>query len=102
MKQKAIILASLLFAASIAGCAAELYTDTEPPPLRVEIRPLQPTPEAIWIDGHWAWRAHQYVWIDGHWDRHPHGAWIPGRWDHRERGYFWTRGHWEHGSRHHH
>src|SRR5580658_7439762 len=53
-----------------------------PPPMRVEVRPMQPSPRHFWIDGHWGW--------DG--GRH---AWMPGRWEMGRDGYMWVGAHWE-------
>jgi hypothetical protein len=95
MKPKILLLVSMLALSSLAGCSGVAYIETAPPPLRVEVRSAPPTPEAIWIDGYWAWRSHEYVWIVGHWERHPRGNWVPGRWEERDHGYFWVKGRWD-------
>jgi hypothetical protein len=99
MNARTFLVAGLLTMTSLLSCAGGLYVETEPPPLRAEVRPAPPGPNAVWIDGYWDWRARQYVWIEGHWDRHPRGNWVPGRWEKQERGYVWVRGYWENNSR---
>ncbi|MBD3162444.1 MAG: hypothetical protein GF346_08845 [Candidatus Eisenbacteria bacterium] len=61
--------ASLLagLALEAGGCATT--PPPPPPPPRVEVRPVKPTPKAVWVPGHWKWRGRPkgYVWIHGHW-----------------------------------
>ncbi len=101
MKGKALLLAAMVGMTSLLSCAGELYVESGPPPLRIEVRPAPPSPDAVWIDGHWGWRADEYIWVEGHWERHPHGNWVPGRWERRDRGYVWVRGYWDHEGREH-
>src|SRR6185436_14338556 len=40
----------------------------------------QPSPQHVWIAGHWAWRG-KWMWFHGHWALGSPGAtWIPGHW----------------------
>lgn len=41
------------------------------PPLRHEVRPRPPGPEASyhWRDGHWTWDGRKWVWVSGVWYR---------------------------------
>jgi hypothetical protein len=36
--------------------------------------PPQPRSNALWIDGHWAWRGGKFVWQRGGWVVAPEGA----------------------------
>ena len=99
MNLKAFLIVILLATTGLLGCAGAAFVETEPPPLRVEVRSEPPSPGAIWVAGYWGWRAHQYVWIAGHWERNPLGDWVPGYWDKRDRGYYWVKGHWDRGRR---
>ena len=46
-----------------------------PPPAGfAEVVPPQPNGDAVWIDGHWAWRGRKYVWERGGWVVPPAGA----------------------------
>jgi hypothetical protein len=38
-----------------------------PPPARPEIVPPQPSLEAVWIDGQWAWHGTRWRWSPGGW-----------------------------------
>lgn len=45
-----------------------------PPAAFAEVVPPQPRPDALWIDGHWAWRGGRYVWQRGGWVIAPAGS----------------------------
>jgi hypothetical protein len=45
-----------------------------PPPARVEVLPLRPTPEAVWVDGQWIWHRARWAWLLGRWVQPPPGA----------------------------
>src|SRR6185436_17451461 len=65
-----------------------------PPPLRVErVRPRQPGPDFVWIQGYWYPEGGRYRWHDGYWTRAPYGGarWSTPRYD-GERFY---HGYWE-------
>jgi hypothetical protein len=65
-----------------------------PPPPQVEVLPVAPGPDFVWIGGHWGWHG-RWVWEGGRYERHPHGRWEAGHWDHRPgRGYVWVEGRW--------
>ncbi len=38
-----------------------------PPAAFSEVVPPRPRPDALWIDGHWAWRGRRYLWRRGGW-----------------------------------
>ena len=68
-----------------------------PPPPQVEtIRPPQPSPQHVWIGGHWFWNGQRYVWQGGHWDIVVNGrAWVPGHWYNNNGFWFFAPGHWQ-------
>jgi hypothetical protein len=72
------------------------YDPPPPPPAEVEVVPVTPGPEFIWIGGYHRWNGRHYVWIPGHYDRRPHeGArWEHGHWEGRGRGHVWVEGRW--------
>src|SRR6185437_7471555 len=54
-----------------------------PPPMLVEVPPMQPYPDAVWTGGYWAW--------EGRW------VWAAGRWAPPPRPYYvWTQPYYEH------
>ena len=59
------LLAAIAFEAG--GCATA--PPPPPPPSMTEVRPMQPTPKAVWVPGHWRWTGGQkgYVWVSGYW-----------------------------------
>ncbi|HTQ13816.1 MAG TPA: hypothetical protein VMH86_08065 [Rhizomicrobium sp.] len=89
--------AVLLSAATVVPASARVVVgvgiNLTPPPARVEVRPVAPWRDGVWIDGHWARRDGAWVWIGGHWAR-PYGHyhnWVPG---HYNRYGVWIEGHW--------
>jgi hypothetical protein len=39
-----------------------------PPPAMVETIPDRPSPNALWLDGHWEWTGRDFSWRRGQWD----------------------------------
>jgi hypothetical protein len=68
----------------------------DPPPLRVETRPLAPSSDLVWVPGSWEWVDGQWQWSAGHWAQpiRPAAVWEPGRWVAVPGGYAWQPGHW--------
>jgi YXWGXW repeat-containing protein len=84
-----VILSTAADARVVVGVGINLT----PPPPRVEVRPVAPWRDGVWIDGHWGRRDGQWEWIPGHWAR-PMGhytRWVPGRY--LPNG-VWVEGHW--------
>jgi hypothetical protein len=77
----------------------EVVVDRDPPAEQVEAPPPAPSPQHVWIKGHWRHdqARHDYVWVGGHWEGRPRPAsqWVPGRWDRRHGGWVWIEGRWE-------
>src|SRR2546426_1096897 len=65
--------------AALAACAplpgrmsvGLVYVDQAPPPRRVEVVPVRPGPEFVWIDGYWGWSGPACAWVPGRWERPP-------------------------------
>lgn len=92
------VLPSLLLvvgAALSSACVAGLVVRVPPPAVRIEVRGAAPSPDHVWIAGHWAWEG-RWVWVSGRWAVPPrgHGRWEPGRWERRRRGWVWIEGRW--------
>jgi len=45
-----------------------------PPAAFAEVIPKAPNADAVWIDGHWAWRGGTFIWERGGWVDPPAGA----------------------------
>ncbi len=73
-----------------------VYVEEAPPPARVEVIPVRPGVEYVWIEGYWSWN-NAYVWVPGRWDHPPRRNlhWVPGRWrGNKHKGWYWEPGHW--------
>jgi hypothetical protein len=101
MRRVLISLAALLLLIPTIAVAQPVVVpgvrvNVAPPPLRVEARPMAPSPRHIWIDGHWAWRGGAHVWMPGHWAMPPAPGyhWVPARWVNDGGQYVFYEGHW--------
>ncbi|WP_198972565.1 hypothetical protein [Xylophilus sp. ASV27] len=66
-----------------------------PPPMRVEVPPPQPWPDAYWIGGYWAWQR-DWVWVPARWARppRPEYAWVQPYYEHRANRVVFINGFW--------
>ena len=91
-----VVMLSLL---TFNACATKtIYISKQPPAKIVEVKPIQPHPNMIWIEGHWKWhrRAHKYVWVPGRWQKvKKNRIWISGSWENTHRGWIWIEGYWK-------
>lgn len=96
--------AALLGFALSAGAQVNIYIGTPPPPIRYEVRPVVPYPEAYWIPGYWSPYGQRYRWIGGHYERPPYANayWTHGHWDHASNGWRWHEGRWDRDDNHDH
>ncbi len=63
-----------------------------------ETVPPQPSPNAVWIRGHYAWTGSGYQWQSGRWEIPPAGTrvWVAPTWQPAQNGgYVYVRGHWQ-------
>lgn len=67
-----------------------------PPPMRVEVRPAQPSPAEVWMPGYWAWRGGRHVWTGGHWGAPPQPGlnWDAPKWENRGGKWLFHDGRW--------
>lgn len=75
---------------------SDVYAPMAPPPLRVEVVPVAPSPAYVWIGGSWAWGGGRYNWVPGRWAMPPRPGygWHPGGWTHGPRGWQGRGGRW--------
>jgi hypothetical protein len=105
VNSKLIVVACL--AGALGACASPpppppppgvVYVRSGPPVEVVETAPVQPSPDHVWIRGHYRWDgvANAYAWVPGHWQVHPAGytRWVPGHWYARNGAWYWVEGHW--------
>src|ERR1035437_3795003 len=62
-----------------------------------EIIEERPSPQHVWIAGHWRWQDGRYAWIAGRWDLPPRAntVWIEPRWEKRGNGFVLAGGYWQ-------
>ena len=64
MKSIFIAIALMITVLVGAGCARRVVV-VQPPPPRVEIVPVAPSPRHVWVKGHYVKRGRNYVWVGG-------------------------------------
>jgi hypothetical protein len=80
----------------VVAAPGEIYVDSAPPPLRVEVQPAMPGPGVVWIGGGWFWEGGRWRWQHGRWDHPPHpGAhWVAHHYEFRGGRHVFVRGGW--------
>ncbi len=97
----AVALAALAFpllaACATAAPARRVYVRVGPPAVRVEVRGVAPSPNHVWISGHYRWDGDEYDWVLGHWEVRPRAraVWVDGHWKKGRHGWHWMPGHWK-------
>ena len=73
-----------------------VVVDAEPPAAQVEVQPVIPGPDYIWVPGYWNWGVNGYFWVGGRWGRPPHpgAVWVPHGWERRGGRWHLHGGHW--------
>ena len=94
------LVSGLVLTAALAGCVivpdqrhyAGGIVMVAPPPPRVEVYDVPPTPGFVWIGGYWN------EWVAGHWQApRPGRHWVAHQWVRKGDGWHMQRGHWERG-----
>ncbi len=90
-----------LLGSSLALVAEDSAT---PPPLLDKPLPTsgtdsvdsQPSPQHVYVSGHWSWKDGAYSWESGHWELPPTEGtvWVAPRWEKKEGGYALVEGGW--------
>lgn len=68
-----------------------------PPAPQVEVVPVAPGPEYVWMPGFWSVGVGGgWVWVGGHYGirPRPHAVWVTGHWARHRHGYVWISGRW--------
>ena len=70
-----------------------------PPPMRVEVTPVAPSPNHVWIAGHWMWRGNRHVWVNGYYRMAPRPGrrWVQSRWVNQGGQWVFYDGYWQNG-----
>jgi hypothetical protein len=95
-----VLVAALSFVPSLARAQVVVVPGVRvtvaPPPPRVEVRTVAPSPQHVWLPGHWAWRGGGHVWLPGHWALPPAPGyhWVHARWINEGGQWVFYEGHW--------
>ena len=98
--RKLILVTLLSLSACVVRARPVEYTDAEivtvaPPAERVEIITPAPSPNHVWIRGHWGWQGGRHIWVGGFWElRRPGQVWVDGHWVAHRHGWVWVGGRW--------
>jgi WXXGXW repeat (2 copies) len=67
------------------------------PVVQTDVVTTQPSPDFVWIPGHWTWRQSAYVWLAGHWEFPPHGnaTWVGPHCEPEGGAFRFYEGYWE-------
>jgi hypothetical protein len=75
----------------------EVVVKTKPPVERVEVIPVAPSANHLWIKGHWHWDGAAWVWESGRYELRRVGfQWYPAHYVERGGGIYYVTGHWGH------
>jgi hypothetical protein len=79
-----------------AGPREEVVVAEAAPAPRVEVIPVAPSVEHVWIAGYWSWHGGSWVWVAGRYVLRPRPAavWVAGHWARHPRGWVWVHGCW--------
>ncbi len=67
MKNKLKVIGALgLMASSFLFSSCVATVRTPPPPARVEVVPVAPSPRHVWVPGHYVRRGRNYIWVNGY------------------------------------
>src|SRR5665213_2489080 len=74
----------------------EVEVGGPPPAPIVEVQPVAPSPDVIWVGGAWVWGGGRWGWNRGYWGHPPHrgSMWVPDRYVYRGGRHVFMRGHW--------
>jgi len=67
------------------------------PPRPSEVISPQPAPEAVWIQGYWAYTSRGYAWVPGHWEIPPPDRthYVAAHWQREANRYVFISGYWQ-------
>jgi hypothetical protein len=73
----------------------EVQYEAPPPPPQYEVIPVAPSPNHLWIAGHWGWQGGRHYWNPGRYEVRRVGMqWRAASWQRNGRGWRYAPGHW--------
>ena len=93
MLPRILLILTLAFCFS---CGGVHYIRKAPPtPIKEQVGE-RPSPDRVWVYGHWEHRKENYVWMPGEWIlTRPGYRWVPAYWYQNTQGWRFHPGHWE-------
>ena len=93
---------AVLVIALVSACAGEVYVrpapvvvGVAPPPEQVEVIPVAPRGDVIWLRGHWNWNGQQWIWVRGRYVGRRRGwRWVPAHYEQRGGAWVYVAPHW--------
>ena len=79
-----------------AGSREEVVVSEAAPETRVEVIPVAPSVNHVWISGYWSRHGGSWVWVAGRHVVRPRAqaVWVAGHWARHPRGWVWVHGCW--------
>ncbi len=76
--------------------APTVMAPAAPPAPQVEVVPVTPGPDYVWMPGYWSWNGTVWIWVGGRWGPrpYPHAVWVGPHWVRHGHYYAWQGGHW--------
>jgi hypothetical protein len=92
-----------MFAFLVSAPSAEaqgVRITVAPPAMRVEVRPVAPSPRHVWTPGFWQWTRGRHVWVGGTYVLPPATGrvWVEARWVNDGGQWIFHEGHWGSGG----
>lgn len=92
---KKILFAILFLFLMTIGWSCRAVVSERPAEPEIAVRPAQPGPNYIWINGEWYRDGNSYYYHQGYWRAPRIGrTWVDGHWAQSGRGWYWVKGHW--------
>ncbi|HRH48195.1 MAG TPA: hypothetical protein PLP23_05575 [Panacibacter sp.] len=94
MKSIVVLSCLIMLFSGVSGCKT-VVTERPAEATVTVVRPPQPGPAYIWVDGEWYSRGGKYYRSQGRWVIAKRGrAWSSGHWQKGNHGWYWVPGHW--------
>jgi len=86
----------ILLVLLLTSCGGVYYMSEAPPEPQIEEPGERPSPNQVWVSGHWRFLKGEYTWQAGEWLQvQPGKRWIPAYWHKGSKGWRFFPGFWE-------
>lgn len=83
---------AVLMGIILVSCRPTAVVVKERPVAPVVVRPAQPYPHYVWVEGGWFKKGDKYTYRQGYWAPPRRKAYRPGYWRQTNRGWVWIPG----------